>query len=178
MIFFWFSIISFLVTCQFCFVEFGGSLSVSAITEFIDGGGNVLVAASSNVGDAIRELAAENGFEIDDEGTSVIDHLNYDVKDEGLHTLIVTDSDNLLDAPLIVGDKKKLNPILFRGTGMISDQNNPLVLDVLKASPTAYSYNPSKKITEVRFTSEIHSLLLKHFNSYKMFQQSSPSDFL
>ena len=128
--------------------EFGGSLSVSAITDFIDNGGNVLVAASSNVGDAIRELAAENGFEIDEESTAVIDHLNFDAKDDGSHTLIVTDSDNLLDAPLIVGDKKKLNPILFRGTGMISDQNNPLVLDILRASSTAYSYNPTKKITE------------------------------
>lgn len=30
--------------------EFGGSMTVEAITSFIDGGGNVLVAASSNVG--------------------------------------------------------------------------------------------------------------------------------
>lgn len=32
------------------FVEFGGSINVRAITEFIDGGGNVLVAGSSAVG--------------------------------------------------------------------------------------------------------------------------------
>jgi len=31
---------------------------------------------------------------------------------------------------------------------MISDQNNPLVLDILMASSTAYSYNPQKSITE------------------------------
>jgi len=30
--------------------EFGGSLNVRAITDFIDGGGNVLVAASSSIG--------------------------------------------------------------------------------------------------------------------------------
>lgn len=34
----------------FPFVEFGGSLDVAAITNFIDGGGNVLVAASSDIG--------------------------------------------------------------------------------------------------------------------------------
>ena len=32
------------------FVEFGGSLNVRAITDFIDGGGNVLVATSSAIG--------------------------------------------------------------------------------------------------------------------------------
>lgn len=65
------------------FIEFGGSLSVEAITSFIDGGGNVLVVADSSVGDTIRELAMECGVEIDEENTSVIDHLNYDVNDEG-----------------------------------------------------------------------------------------------
>lgn len=94
-------------------------------------------------------MASECGFEIDEEGASVIDHFNYDVSDKGQHTLIVADSTNLLDAPTIVGEKKTLAPLLFRGIGMISDQNNPLVLDLLMASSTAYSYNPSKKITEV-----------------------------
>lgn len=63
--------------------EFGGALSVDAITEFIDGGGNVLVAGSSMSGDILRELASECGFEIDEEGAAVIDHLNYDASDSG-----------------------------------------------------------------------------------------------
>ena len=45
--------------------------------------GNVLVAGSSNSGDVLRELASEVGFEVDEEGASVIDHLNYDVNDLG-----------------------------------------------------------------------------------------------
>lgn len=140
--------------------EFGGSISVQAITDFIDNGGNILVAANSNVGDAVRELATECGLEIDEEGASVIDHLNYDNSDQELHTVIVADSENLLDAPAIVGNKKQVNPILFRGIGMVSDQNNPLVLDLLIASSTAYSYNPSKKITEVQvFTCILHILI-------------------
>ena len=63
--------------------EFGGSVDVPAITSFIDGGGNVLVAASSNIGEAIRDLASECGVEFDETKTSVIDHLNYDVSDPG-----------------------------------------------------------------------------------------------
>ena len=63
--------------------EFGGSIDVEAITNFIDNGGNVLVAASSAVGDPLRELATECGLEFDDTNTAVIDHLNYDVSDAG-----------------------------------------------------------------------------------------------
>lgn len=127
--------------------EFGGSLNVQAITDFIDNGGNMLVAASSNVGDVIRELASENGLEIDEEGSAVIDHLNYDINDDGKHTLIVADPEKLLDAPTIIGSKN-ISPVLFRGVGLISDRENPLVLEVLTASSTAYCYNPDRPVTE------------------------------
>ena len=36
--------------CIPLFAEFGGHVDVPAIINFIDGGGNVIVAASSNIG--------------------------------------------------------------------------------------------------------------------------------
>lgn len=39
---------------------------MSKITEFIDGGGSVLVAADTTIGSPIRELAAECGIEFDE----------------------------------------------------------------------------------------------------------------
>merc|ERR1712012_646067 len=85
--------------------EFGGSLSVEGITEFVDAGNNVLVAGSSLTGDVLREIASESGFEADEEGNAVIDHLDFDVNmDGGKHTLIAAEPKNLIDAPLIVGD--------------------------------------------------------------------------
>lgn len=127
--------------------EFGGNLNVQAITDFIDAGGNVLVGASSNVGDLIRELANECGFEIDEENSAVIDHLNYDIEDDGKHTLIVADPKNLIDAPTIIGSKN-IPPILFKGVGIISDQENDLILEVLSASSTAYCYIPDNDVSE------------------------------
>lgn len=59
--------------------ELGGDLSPEAVAEFVDAGGNVLAAGSPAAGDAIRDLAAEFGVELDDAGSNVIDHLNYDV---------------------------------------------------------------------------------------------------
>lgn len=127
--------------------EFGGSIDVAAITSFIDGGGNVLVAGSSDIGDPLKELATECGVEFDEEKTAVIDHLNYDLSDKGKHTLIVADPKNLLDAPMIVGTKNA-SPLLFRGVGMVADPENPLILSVLHASSTAYSFNPDSKIDD------------------------------
>lgn len=129
--------------------EFGGSLNVEGVTEFIDAGGNVLIAGNSLTGDVLREVASECGFEADEEGNSVIDHLNFDVNlDGGKHTLIATDSANLIDSAPIVGDKKSLGPILYEGTGLMVDHENPLVLEILTASSTAYSHNPDEQITE------------------------------
>ncbi|XP_025837356.1 dolichyl-diphosphooligosaccharide--protein glycosyltransferase 48 kDa subunit [Agrilus planipennis] len=137
--------------------EFGGSLSVDTITQFIDDGGNVLVAASSSTGDAIRELASECGLEIDEEGAYVIDHFNFDATDSGQHTKIIVPSKNLIDAPVIVGDKteidnnsekQELSPLLYQGTGILIDTENPLVLPLLTADSTAYSYNPNQPIKE------------------------------
>lgn len=127
--------------------EFGGSLNVQSITDFIDAGGNVLIGANSNVGDVIRELSNECGFEIDEEGSAVIDHLHYDIEDDGKHTLLVADPKNLIKAPTVVGSQNTA-PFLFRGVGIISDQESPLILEVLTASSSAYCYNPDNKITE------------------------------
>lgn len=128
--------------------EFGGALSVETITEFIDDGGNILVAGSTSTGNALRELASECGFELDEENAAVIDHLNYDVSDAGDHTKIVADSLSLIDSPIIVGARARIDPLLYRGTGILADKENPLILQILTAESTAYSYVPDAPIKE------------------------------
>ncbi|CAB3404261.1 unnamed protein product [Caenorhabditis bovis] len=123
---------------------FGGSLSPNEISKFVDAGGNVLVAASSNIGDSIRELAVLNGFEFDVAGNSVIDHHNYDTSlDSGDHTTLVISKNQLLNAQLVTGDVDKLKPVLFKGVGLVASRSNRLALGIVKATPTSYSYNPS-----------------------------------
>ncbi|CAI5441651.1 unnamed protein product [Caenorhabditis angaria] len=122
---------------------FGGSLSSSEISKFVDAGGNVLVAAGSNIGDAIRELAVENGFEFDAPGTAVIDHHNYDTSlDSGDHTTLVINKNQLINAQLIVGDASKLKPVLFRGIGLVAGRQNRLALSIIKGTTTSYSFDP------------------------------------
>jgi oligosaccharyltransferase complex subunit beta len=122
--------------------EFGGALSPEAIANFVDMGGNVLAAGSSEVGEPLRDLATECGFEMDEEGTAVIDHFHNKNSDPTMVT-----SSALIDAEIIVGPKSK-EPIVFRGVGMVADLTNPLVLPILSGSSTAYSYVLDKEIDD------------------------------
>lgn len=91
--------------------EYGGSVTNEAITDFIDNGGNVLVAGNSEIADGVRDLASEVGFEFDEAGSAVLDHIQFQDDD---HTLIK--STNVVDADIITGGKPA-KPILFRGVG-------------------------------------------------------------
>lgn len=64
-------------------LEFGGYVNVKALTDFVDWGGNVLVAGSPEVGEAVKDFASECGIEFDDSNSYVIDHNNYDEMDYG-----------------------------------------------------------------------------------------------
>ena len=61
-----------------------------AILEFIDSGRNVLVAASSDVSDTIRTLAAEVGVDLDEKGSKVFDHFSHaSLEGTADHTLLI-----------------------------------------------------------------------------------------
>jgi len=127
--------------------DFGGTLDVTSITKFVDDGNSLLVAASSSIGAPLKELGSECGIEFDEEKTAVIDHHNFDSSDDGQHTLILADAKNAIKSKKIISSAIE-SPLLFQGVGMVADQDNPLTLDILSASSTAYSYYPDNAITE------------------------------
>ena len=72
-------------------------------------------------------------------------------QDDGSHTTIIADAKKqLIDAPLIVGDKSKLGPILYNGGSIVAGKGNRLRIDLLKGSSTVYSNDGTKPIKEVR----------------------------
>ncbi|EGD75293.1 oligosaccharyltransferase OST48 [Salpingoeca rosetta] len=113
--------------------QFGGSVSAEEMVDFVDNGGNVLVAGSEDIGAPLRDFASEVGFEFDEAGNAVIDHVSHADDD---HTLVA--STNVVDVEVMTGGALK-KPVLFRGVGMIADDANPLAVSVLRASSTAYT---------------------------------------
>lgn len=125
--------------------EFGGKIGKKTILDFIDDGGNVFMATGSKPGALLREIASECGVEVDSPGSSpqgsfVIDHFNYD-KSDSSRTLLAVDAANLIDASIIVGSRS-VPPLLFKGIGLLVNESNPLVLKLLTAYPTSYSFDP------------------------------------
>ena len=57
-------------------LDFGGSMKSSDIIEFVDQGRNVLLVAGDKSGNTIRDVAAQCGFEVDEQSTAVIDFVN------------------------------------------------------------------------------------------------------
>lgn len=62
--------------------------------------------------------------------------------------MVVTSSSNLIKSEEIVG-KSNENPLLYEGTTVITDPKNPLVLPILHAEPTAYSYKTDLPVKDV-----------------------------
>lgn len=54
----------------------------------------------------------------------------------------------MIDAPVVVGTRN-VAPLLYKGTGLVADRENPLVLQLLTASSSAYSYVPEQPVKEV-----------------------------
>lgn len=93
----------------------------------------------------LHTLTNVNIFQMDEESAAVIDHFNYDTSDDGEHTKIVVSPKNLISSPTIVGEYNT-QPLLFEGTGLILDKHNSLVMPILTADSTAYSYNPKSQV--------------------------------
>lgn len=63
---------------------------------------------------------------------------------------MITNSSNLIKSEEIVGNSND-KPLLYEGTTVITDPKNPLVLPILHAESTAYSFKPDIPIKDVSY---------------------------
>ena len=73
--------------------------------------------------------------------------------------MIVADPASLVSATAITGGKSH-SPLLYQGTGLVADGNNPLLIEILTASYSAYSHNPDEMITEYPHSAGKSTLLI------------------
>jgi oligosaccharyltransferase complex subunit beta len=124
-------------------------VTAKSILEFIDDGHNVLLVGGTEIGKPFADIASDCNVEFDEEGTFVLDHLNFNSSDfDGSHNVIVADPTNIVDASIIF-PKKVDSPILFKGIGQDIEEDSSLLFCVLSASSTAYSHSPDEKIEEL-----------------------------
>lgn len=126
------------------------SITFDNILEFVNTGGNILVAADGEITDNMRQFAASCGIEFDKKNSQIIDHFSYAPNvDEGFHTAIL--AKNFIASPYVLGkyaSGEKPMPILYKGIGHVVDDNNILAVKILQGNPTTYSYNAAKTIDD------------------------------
>ncbi|KAL6631256.1 Dolichyl-diphosphooligosaccharide-protein glycosyltransferase-like protein [Neocallimastix sp. 'constans'] len=101
--------------------------------NFIDKGGNILLTANENTGNAIEDLLYEFGATVDESGFNVID--NFAHNGTTPNVLAIEE----LDYPISL-DKLEA-PVLYSGTAIKSNGKNPYAKPVLVAGPAAYSWD-------------------------------------
>lgn len=117
--------------------QFGGSVTSDSIASFVDHGGNVLVAASSDIGESIANLGLSFGYEFGEDDTNVVDHFSNHNSDP----LTVAATDSIPVEVMTGGAADK--PVLFRGVSLVADEENSLIIPVLRAPSTSYSAGAS-----------------------------------
>jgi oligosaccharyltransferase complex subunit beta len=104
------------------------------LVEFVNEGGNVLVAGSSVQSDLYYDFAIEFSVDFDDKHTAVTDHF---------YGSNGTLSSSHVQNPAIAlpfGASTFEHPILFRGVAVRLTGKNALTIPVLTANPTSFSF--------------------------------------
>eukprot|EP00735_Rhodelphis_limneticus_P003024 TRINITY_DN1419_c0_g1::TRINITY_DN1419_c0_g1_i1::g.27119::m.27119 TRINITY_DN1419_c0_g1::TRINITY_DN1419_c0_g1_i1::g.27119 ORF type:complete len:448 (+),score=71.06,sp/O54734/OST48_MOUSE/42.92/1e-121,DDOST_48kD/PF03345.9/4.7e-121 TRINITY_DN1419_c0_g1_i1:33-1346(+) len=130
-----------------------GKFSSDDVLHFVDAGGNLLLAGSLEISDAVRDLANECGVEFDDEDTVAIDHAHAHPLDsdfEGEHTVFSTK--NILANSVVLGTKN-IAPVVFHGVAHALIQDNPHIFSVVGGEATTYSGDPEHEIGSSVFVS-------------------------
>ncbi|CBJ28067.1 Oligosaccharyltransferase, OST48 subunit (or beta subunit) [Ectocarpus siliculosus] len=131
------------------------AVTVADIMEFIEDGGNVLMAGGDSMGTLSRSVGALCGVDFDPQGSRVVDHFTA-VKDEqlgelegrGVYANTAIKGEVAADNALYLGSYSagRDGAVVFSGVGHEVDDENYLATKVLTASGTAYSADPTNSI--------------------------------
>ena len=121
-------------------------MTPNILLDFINRDGNVLLALSADnpTPSGIISLLLEFDINVpSDRHALVVDHFNYDTKSAPeKHDVIVVSSPKQLRPDLKSFFENKEELIVPRAVGQTLGNSNPLLVPILRAPSTAYSYNP------------------------------------
>ncbi|KAJ2454711.1 oligosaccharyl transferase glycoprotein complex, beta subunit [Coemansia sp. RSA 2336] len=112
-----------------------GKLSPRSIVDFVNDGGNLIVAASSDISENLRSLATQFGIDFAKRKSRVVDH----VHGAAGHTLVP--SSHYANASAVLGGflaASTAPPVYFEGIGH-RYKESPLLIPLLTAPRSAYS---------------------------------------
>lgn len=125
----------------------GPALTPNILVDFINGGSNILLALSAEhaVPAAISSLLLELDIALPPDRTSlVVDHFNHDTKSAAdAHDVLLLPSPEFKSKTSVKNYFSVDGPIAFpRAVAQVLGNTSPLLSPILRAPPTAYTYNP------------------------------------
>lgn len=134
------------------------------LLDFMNKGGNLLVATDENASNSLRDFAENCGVEFDTTGSYAVDHFSFSEREDidRIHSALVTDnvhsSGNLLSTFTDVPSASR--KVIYQGIGHAVDESNIFAVKVLKGNPTTYSADPSKSLGDYPETAGADTLLV------------------
>jgi len=142
-------------------------ISYDDLFAFVEQGGNLLLTASENTSDGMRNFAERCGVEFDPKDASVIDHFSYSAEHDSTlqHTAVIVSKAS--DSQVVLSEYSQLpagkKAILYRGIGHVVDDGhhaNVLVVKALRGNPSSYSASPRVPIGDYPETAGADTLLV------------------
>ncbi|KAJ3064787.1 hypothetical protein HDU98_011838, partial [Podochytrium sp. JEL0797] len=126
--------------------QVGPAIAPAKVVDFINRGGNVLVAASSKVSETIRDIGIEMSADFDEKNNAVFDAFhNVEGQTDAVVASRVVAGSAIIPPSLAATIASGSTPLVFKGVGHRLTGKNPLAMSVLVGNPTSYSYLQSNQ---------------------------------
>ena len=116
------------------------AISTDILLEFLEHGGNLLVAVNEKVSDYMRSFIGQLGVEFDVKDSKVVDHFAFDTTlDKSLDHSTIQLGEAALKSSVLSKFYTHSSPVLYKGIGHSFESDNILVYPALSGNPSTYS---------------------------------------
>ena len=132
-------------------VALGSNLTPQILVEFVNDGGNILLASSSSTSESLRDFARELDIDLPPRDSYLADHFSHHPDSTRNHTLLVLDSVNfppLSHVDAILSPQTRESKIVYRGAAHGLGQGE-LLLPLVRGRGTSYVFDGKEDLDSV-----------------------------
>jgi oligosaccharyltransferase complex subunit beta len=129
----------------------GSNLTPQLLVQFLNEGGNILLAGSSTTSESLRDFARELDIDLPPRDSFFTDHFSHHPKSTKSHTLVILDSENfpkLSHVERIFSPDTRNAKIVYRGAAHGLGPG-PFLLPLIKGKKTGYVYDSKEDLDGV-----------------------------
>lgn len=150
-------------------VGMGTNLTPQILVEFVNDGGNILLASSSSTSEALRDFAVELDIDLSPRDSLYADHFSFHPKSPKNHTLVILDEVNFPNLPHIqniFSSETRTSKIVYRGAAHGLGQG-PFLLPLIMGGKTSYLFDSKEDLDMVEdpYVSGTQSFLVSGFQA-------------